>query len=664
MVVAAVAATAEAAAAAARPPPPVGAAAKGKAAVVVARRTPRRSMTPPASAVGTAASVGKLGGIPAARPRLVGGGSHSSGGSGAKRPRCIPPAPDGRPWPEKYTPTGLASLAVHRRTVGTVTAWLAAALTAVASGAPSAVPRVAVLVGPPGAGKSTLLRLAAAAAEVGVAEWTHPPGGHAASATASLAEFVLARGYPDVTAAPGTAGATTGGSGHRGGYTRRLRIIDDLPYWASTGAEVARLLAAAAADAAGDPLAVVISDRERAAYLRAADLGVPALVAAGRAVRVEVRPVAPGALRRLLRGVAAAEGVDDPGGMVVEAVAAASGGDARAALLALQLQATGGREGERGRPVGAATAAAAPRPPPGLVPGLGRDAPIALLHAVSRVLHNKGAAAAARRDAHPHPSSNPSPLPEDYVLADASIPGAILPFLAANLPAFVASIPDAAAATDALSEATALADSVWTGDAAAAGTADTGTRTTTAVVAALVGVRGVQAALSVRSSSRWRPIRGCPERRHVAAGRAWLAGVRAHLGRGGGGGGLRARALAGELEAEDAAVAAAASAVTTAAMAVDGGGGGGGTGWPILSPPPDAEGGVVDVLGATAPVDNDGDADGADGVDGGWGEDVDSADDDDGGWGLGDDTPAPPPPATTARTVRIVRPPALGEGAT
>ena len=195
------------------------------------------------------------------------------GGSAARHPRRVLPlragVHDGSPWHARCAPTDFAGVNMHKRAVTAVTGWLAAALAA-GTGGPLA-PRVAVLFGPPGAGKLTLLRLAAAAAGVTVVEWTHPPGGHTGTAALSLAEFLLSRACHDVTAPPPRRERQGGGSSSGVANIRRLLFIDDLSYWGTAGTDVARLSASAAADLAGDPPAVVVSYRERDAYLRALD---------------------------------------------------------------------------------------------------------------------------------------------------------------------------------------------------------------------------------------------------------------------------------------------------------------------------------------------------------------------------------------------------------
>ncbi|KAJ1977946.1 Cell cycle checkpoint protein rad17 [Dimargaris xerosporica] len=80
-------------------------------------------------------------------------------------------------WVDKYAPTTVADLAVHKRKVQDVQNWLEQACAEVHPGptsAPTWSHRILVLTGPPGVGKTATLRVLAATLGLGIMEWTNP----------------------------------------------------------------------------------------------------------------------------------------------------------------------------------------------------------------------------------------------------------------------------------------------------------------------------------------------------------------------------------------------------------------------------------------------------------------------------------------------------------
>ncbi|KAL1839018.1 hypothetical protein VTJ49DRAFT_1993 [Mycothermus thermophilus] len=103
------------------------------------------------------------------------------------------PNEDSRPWSERFAPTSLDELAVHKRKVADVRHWLEEVFTG------RARQRLLVLKGPAGAGKTTTVRLLARDMRCEVLEWRNPgnsfgvPGQVYQSAAAQFEEF-LGRG--------------------------------------------------------------------------------------------------------------------------------------------------------------------------------------------------------------------------------------------------------------------------------------------------------------------------------------------------------------------------------------------------------------------------------------------------------------------------------------
>ncbi|KAF3001453.1 Cell cycle checkpoint protein rad17 [Curvularia kusanoi] len=110
--------------------------------------------------------------------------------------RATPPPPaarkdisDGRPWTEKYGPLSLDELAVHKKKVSDVRAWLED----VYSGRQRK--RLLLLKGPAGSGKTTTVALLSKELNIHIHEWKNPAGSMtglegAVSATAQFDDFV------------------------------------------------------------------------------------------------------------------------------------------------------------------------------------------------------------------------------------------------------------------------------------------------------------------------------------------------------------------------------------------------------------------------------------------------------------------------------------------
>ncbi|KAF1975241.1 Rad17-domain-containing protein [Bimuria novae-zelandiae CBS 107.79] len=118
-----------------------------------------------------------------------------SGGSGGRTTPAPSPAPvvdtiDRRPWNEKYGPTSLEELAVHKKKVSDVRTWLADAFSG------KERKRMLLLKGPAGSGKTTTMALLSKEMGFHMHEWKNPtstttsPEGGFLSATAQFEDFV------------------------------------------------------------------------------------------------------------------------------------------------------------------------------------------------------------------------------------------------------------------------------------------------------------------------------------------------------------------------------------------------------------------------------------------------------------------------------------------
>ncbi|KAI9848495.1 MAG: Cell cycle checkpoint protein rad17 [Thelocarpon superellum] len=96
---------------------------------------------------------------------------------------------DRRPWAEKYGPTSLEELAVHRKKVADVRAWLQDGLRGPTR------QKLLILKGPAGTGKTTAIHLLSQAMDVEILEWRNPVGSVAtsegySSMSAQFEEFI------------------------------------------------------------------------------------------------------------------------------------------------------------------------------------------------------------------------------------------------------------------------------------------------------------------------------------------------------------------------------------------------------------------------------------------------------------------------------------------
>ncbi|KAK3395677.1 putative RAD17 protein [Sordaria brevicollis] len=149
------------------------------------------------------------------------------------RPAIAPSAPtddDSRPWSERFAPTNLEELAVHKRKVGDVRKWLEDVI------AGRMRQRLLVLKGAAGTGKTTTVKLLAEDMRCEVLEWRNPASSYGApqgwqSASSQFEEF-LGRGGKfgqlelDGDDTPPPAPATTANTTKKG---RRLILIEEFP---------------------------------------------------------------------------------------------------------------------------------------------------------------------------------------------------------------------------------------------------------------------------------------------------------------------------------------------------------------------------------------------------------------------------------------------------
>lgn len=96
----------------------------------------------------------------------------------APQPELPPPTPSTASasdalWVDKYAPTSVADLAMHKKKVDEIRQWLTVADTNLQLGLPP-YPRMLVLSGPPGSGKSTMLRVLASEMQFELCEWQEP----------------------------------------------------------------------------------------------------------------------------------------------------------------------------------------------------------------------------------------------------------------------------------------------------------------------------------------------------------------------------------------------------------------------------------------------------------------------------------------------------------
>ncbi|KAK3355930.1 putative RAD17 protein [Neurospora tetraspora] len=142
---------------------------------------------------------------------------------------AAPTEDDSRPWSERFAPTNLEELAVHKRKVGDVRKWLEDVI------AGRMRQRLLVLKGAAGTGKTTTLKLLAEDMQCEVLEWRNPASSYGApqgwqSASSQFEEF-LGRGGKfgqlDLEGdSPPPAPAPTTNTSKQG---RRLILIEEFP---------------------------------------------------------------------------------------------------------------------------------------------------------------------------------------------------------------------------------------------------------------------------------------------------------------------------------------------------------------------------------------------------------------------------------------------------
>ena len=159
-------------------------------------------------------------------------------------------------WVDKHAPRTSAELAVHKKKVEEVRAWLQRADASLQLGLPP-TPRMLVLSGPPGSGKSTMLRVIAEELHYELCEWIEPRtdafvaaadrpfdpdrapyesrmtqfGTFLRSSLRTLSLTVTSAGSGGGAAAASSSTATAASSGYR----RRLVVLDELPNTSAGG---------------------------------------------------------------------------------------------------------------------------------------------------------------------------------------------------------------------------------------------------------------------------------------------------------------------------------------------------------------------------------------------------------------------------------------------
>ncbi|RKP05095.1 Rad17 cell cycle checkpoint protein-domain-containing protein [Thamnocephalis sphaerospora] len=311
--------------------------------------------------------------------------------------------PDTMLWVDKHAPQVSADLAVHKKKVAEVRAWLEEALDGRGS-------KLLVLTGPSGSGRTATIRALARELNVEVQEWINPA--HTAAMTPGynadyvpvmrrFAEFMASAdkytpldlsGTTDLLAPAASAASAC----HA---TRSVLLVEDMPSIAGNTAlqTLERVLHRFLCGLTHRPAVLILPD---VAIRRQADEVVedrwgrdtsnlsrssmpPSIMAHRQCREIRFNPVAPTLLLKALRYILDREGIHAralrPCAEDLDAVVAASDGDVRAAVNLLQFRIAGTRAA---LPSGAATLAATAAVSQ-------REDALSLFHGLGKILYNK-----------------------------------------------------------------------------------------------------------------------------------------------------------------------------------------------------------------------------------------------------------------------------------
>ncbi|QKX53945.1 uncharacterized protein TRUGW13939_01025 [Talaromyces rugulosus] len=329
-----------------------------------------------------------------------------------------PEATDRRPWPERYAPSNIEELAVHKKKVADVRSWLTAAFSG------RTKHKILVLHGPAGSGKTTTISLLSRALGFSIVEWKSPVGTESAdgkynSLNAQFDEFLNRSdgfGSLDLTDSPSTSTTTT--HEPQGSASQRIILIEEFPNSLSWGSSslsafrtsLRRYLASDSPLSHGPrttpPVVIVISETRLATSASMSDnltmhrlLG-PEIYTNPGASTIEFNPIAPTFMRKALDLILKKEARDSmrqriPGPGVLKKFSEL--GDVRSAISSLQFFCLrGDKDGDWGGRV-AAKAKSASRGDTSLTLMekdsleiiTQRESSLGLFHAVGKVVYNK-----------------------------------------------------------------------------------------------------------------------------------------------------------------------------------------------------------------------------------------------------------------------------------
>ena len=258
-------------------------------------------------------------------------------------------------WVEKHAPKSSADLAMHKKKVEEVRAWLQQADASLQLGLPPSK-RMLVLIGPPGSGKSTMLRVIAEELHFEICEWFEPRSdawdpdrqreGPYESRMTQFGDFLRASLRTlslCLVPAGGAAAGPTGAAAASTGMRRRLVLLDELPN--AHNDDISRqlqVLLRRALATARFPMALVLctgADSSTAMQKQLETLLGPDAQST-LLTTVQVNPVADTLLTKAIKHVAAIERVDLPPTALSSLVTQANG-DLRSAFHALQYASAG-----------------------------------------------------------------------------------------------------------------------------------------------------------------------------------------------------------------------------------------------------------------------------------------------------------------------------------